>query len=550
MLLGIPDYYSAHSVHARTPHDSAPGSAVRFGCRIGNHRSMSNPLQRDAGQVAEWGSLHWVALAAILLLGVWVRGGHLDAHTLDLDEAYSVNIASNPGSVISEKSRDAGPPGYALALAGWVRVFGEGVISARSLSVCAGLLTILMLTQIGTLLSSPRVGLIAAALIAVAPLHVHFSRLARPYAMFTASVTLFMLGCALVINERDSRLAWGATALGLGAALYLHAYGMLLGVALLVVAWLHRDRVRTTRFLSAGCVAGLAFVPWLPQMIRQTQSNALAWIEELWRSTPPSTALIKSYLSLLPGGITPDYLILAERPRVAVAVAGGVLILAFLASGSLLSRDRLRFLAVPILVSLTIVPYLISFLKPIFLVGRYEVAALPALVVLVALGIGDASRSRLRLILGGVLAALFLVGTVDVHGVRDRTLTPEREQLIRAATPEGSAVVCVGYERNALEYALRDRDYGFVSYPLSGERHRGWVDLGQMQNLDLLRSDALEIALHLVGPSTVVVLGPNFPLANATLLGVLRRFCSPPLRPSSTQLSVLMLDCSSRHAPD
>jgi 4-amino-4-deoxy-L-arabinose transferase-like glycosyltransferase len=67
---------------------------------------------------------------------------------------------------------------YSYAAAASLRVFGDGILGLRMLSVLSGIMAVVYVYRTGRLLWGPRAGLIAGSLLAVYPLHLQFSRFA------------------------------------------------------------------------------------------------------------------------------------------------------------------------------------------------------------------------------------------------------------------------------------------------------------------------------------------------------------------------------------
>ncbi len=143
-----------------------------------------------------------MGVAAIVLLGFTLRLWRL-AHLGDLefDEIVSVQYATLPGSTLLPLLAGAlfeHPPAFYLALGWWRWVFGPGDTAARLSSILPGTLTIPLTYAVGAHLRDRRTGLIAALLVAVAPLPLFYSREARMYALVAAlglaSLWLFLRG--------------------------------------------------------------------------------------------------------------------------------------------------------------------------------------------------------------------------------------------------------------------------------------------------------------------------------------------------------------------
>ena len=107
------------------------------------------------------------------------------------------------------------PPGWYLAMAGWVAVAGADLAALRVPSALLGVIGVLLTWQVGRQLYGNGVGLVAAAMLALHGFHIHWSGLARTYA---AGVVLGLAATALLIAIMNGRrasprleVAYGAT---------------------------------------------------------------------------------------------------------------------------------------------------------------------------------------------------------------------------------------------------------------------------------------------------------------------------------------------------
>ena len=79
----------------------------------------------------------------IVLLAFAVRVHNLDSQSLWNDEGNSLRLAERSiPDLIDAAGRDIHPPGYYLALKGWIAVAGTSEISLRVLSVFEGVLAV------------------------------------------------------------------------------------------------------------------------------------------------------------------------------------------------------------------------------------------------------------------------------------------------------------------------------------------------------------------------------------------------------------------------
>ncbi len=129
---------------------------------------------------------------------------------------------------------------------------------------------------------------IAAALVSVSPLHLLYAQEARPYALWTVLIVAASAALARALR-RDRGRNWLAYAGLLTLGLYTH----LLFLLLIPIHGLYTILARRTwpprRWLAAGIVAGLLFLPWVAVLWLNAEmvGRYLSWMER-----PLSTAEI------------------------------------------------------------------------------------------------------------------------------------------------------------------------------------------------------------------------------------------------------------------
>ena len=215
------------------------------------------------------------ALAAVLLLAVSLRLELLGIRTLWHDEAFSLVVARRPvGYIWANLPRvDPHPPGYYVMLRGWTRVFGEDVVSARTLSVVWGMVAVGLAWGFARQLGGPAVGGVAAALVALNPFQIYSANEIRMYAPLTAAALLstWMLHRA---DRRDGFLYWVLYGGCAAFLLYLSYYAGPLLVA--HGAWMAFRR-RWRGLLIGGSAGLVLYLPWLPALSRSLVANPIPY---------------------------------------------------------------------------------------------------------------------------------------------------------------------------------------------------------------------------------------------------------------------------------
>ncbi len=217
-----------------------------------------------------------LAMMLILLGGFALRVERLGVPSLWLDEMGQATPALRGlGAVIDAARRHHGaaPLDYLLT---WLalHVAHEDFV-ARLPAALLGTLTIALVYLLAREVFDDLEGVLAALLLAVAPLHLRYSQEARFYALFTCLAVASTAALVIALRRNDRR-AWVAYTLLLIAGLYSHYYMPLVvaaqGVGVLAARLLPgrfplargASPARALRGYLVSCaLAALAFLPWL-----------------------------------------------------------------------------------------------------------------------------------------------------------------------------------------------------------------------------------------------------------------------------------------------
>jgi hypothetical protein len=252
--------------------------------------------------------LRLAPLAAIVLLGIVVRTAYLGEPQLFRDEAASWYLANLPlGALLGQSSHETFPPLYVLLLKGWMAALGDSEAALRSLSVVAGIGTLLVTWRWARDALGNAGALVAASLVALSPALVLNSRDARMYSLETFFATsAWWLLWLLIADGRawSDRQRLGA-AMGLVLAVAGEVWTMSLGIpivglqlafAVIGFAWL-RDRAAA---LATGCVlfGTASLAPWLPNLLSVATNG-----QPFWTARPDLESIAATFRVWLPGDL-------------------------------------------------------------------------------------------------------------------------------------------------------------------------------------------------------------------------------------------------------
>jgi 4-amino-4-deoxy-L-arabinose transferase-like glycosyltransferase len=254
--------------------------------------------------------------------------------------------------------------------------------AGRAVTALAGVATVWLVWRLARDLSSPTVALLAAAQLAVRPMHVRESHYVLTDVPMTALTTL-----TLWLAVRAARLrtvaayAWAGAAGGLAAAAKYNG-----GVVLVAVAatWVLHERRAADRGRKAAAVAGaaaLAFLIGAPYTLLDLPGFLDGFAAQFARFAVPVSGGESSWLTYLkhlsPAGL---------RWWVPAAIAGIVIVV---------WRPGSRRAWVPSILFVAVYFYVLSSHSHVF--GRYALPLLPVLCILVSIAIVEAVGALRRI---------------------------------------------------------------------------------------------------------------------------------------------------------
>lgn len=360
-------------------------------------------------------------LGLVFIVGLVLRLYNLSHESIWYDEAYSLRVCSSGvGPLLRGETADPGnPAGYFVMLATWQKFFGPTIEAARAFSALAGAFTIpaiwLLANAVGL---SRNARLTACALATISPPLVYLSREARCYALFITLVTLLAAAAESCVKRNRLR-DWIAFVVLGAASVHVHYYGFFILVALgmrILLGCLRPknspagrfDFPRFGRLVICSVAIGLLFAPYL---------KILRWQLSLGSSRSGETWVLHLFLFPL-YSLAGRTLVWKEDGNRIVAIADGMCaMLVFVPLIPAIFANRRR-LATPIAASVGVlfVAFGVSVYLSPMIHSHYISSAIPPILLFVAYGIVDASKTkRWRIALVGGTA--LLVSAVSLFGL-------------------------------------------------------------------------------------------------------------------------------------
>lgn len=360
------------------------------------------------------GTQQAILMACLLVLvfsvGTLLRLYQLGAENLSYDEGIMVHVTSSLDEVRANVLKGR-PPVLVVLGYGWVQLFGDSEVAVRSISALAGIASLVVLYLLGSELINQRFALIATAIMSVSIFHVFYSQDYRYYSVLTffAVLSFYFLAKAL----RSGRIVYFALYSISGVLIFLtHYQGAFVltaqGLYFLLRWYKQPARIRVIWLLSLLAI-GVGLMPSLYKIGSDYLAGAATGeftgsVGALGNNGPLSKPPLWVPLHTLLIGflfITVDHLLhpLAIGASLLLLVAGVALHAGFIGTVRWVDAWRalparlglarphtntlvmvLCWLIVPVFL-----PFLISIAwKPIYL-PRYNISALPAFCLLLAM---------------------------------------------------------------------------------------------------------------------------------------------------------------------
>jgi mannosyltransferase len=475
-----------NGMSAETSHGVAPGLVV-----TGMHDTGARGITHYISRIKHYASKAVIPVALLTLLAFILRRYHLGDESLWFDEADIVSRARQPVSVLIQGFTQAGENGplYTLLLHYWVAaldalpllgkavhfIFGAAYEApVRALSLLFGVASVPPMYILARRVGGHWVGLLAAALLALNPFHIWHSQDAKMYSLLVL-MTLVSTLLYLSALRRNTLVLWGSYVAATWVMLTTHSMGILVLLAQLVATpFLLRSRTSGTarrgRLVRWGWAMLLIMGPLFP----------IVWLRVaalLTNTVDVGGWYAPAGLHDIFGTVLVNFAVNRSDPLWEVTGAVMMAALALLGTRRLISTNHqpaVEGAAIeesnkpkpakpeglgPLIVALWLLPiaglWLVSLRVPLFQ-ARYLIMALPAYLVLVAMGL--VWLKRRQPLLAAVPGILLVMTTgVALAGVNYST-QPQKEDWRGAmvyvqdhARLRDVIIVFPGYLRTAVD---------------------------------------------------------------------------------------------------
>lgn len=359
-------------------------------------------------------------LAAILLVATALRFYNIDYQSVWLDEIHSLNEA-NPAFSLTQIYEallvsEPHPPLYFLVVHYVFLIFGYTTFVLRVLSACVGILGVFSIYLLGKEIFNKKVGLYAALLLSVNYFHLYYSQEGRMYGLLFMATTLsFYFLIKLVKNANiKSALLYAFFA---AAMIYCHFFALfaLISQYVILLFFIVKPYQSTSRkFFKYCAISGfvtlLLYIPAF-SLLKKSSEMTSFWIPK--PTLDVYTQIIKDFFG---------------QSEIVLFIISALLILFFIQLFKEESqadhcvdpgKDRLifSFVVLSIWISVTLIlPLVRSYLNVPMLVNRYFINILPAVLLIIAIGLYYIKN---RLVLQLVLSGIVVFSLTDIVIVKN-----------------------------------------------------------------------------------------------------------------------------------
>ena len=438
----------------------------------------------------------------LLVLAAGLRWYKIGDRDVWIDEANGVLIAMKSLPVLIDRLKlDSSPPLYYFVLKVWMLAFGESEAAIRSLSLLGGVALTLSVLVLGRRWFSLEIGVIAALLIATAPIQIFYSQQARMYAWLPVAALWSFHWLGRAIREGHARfLVYYAFCIL--AALYTHNYGLyLLPAQAVIILFSGVLKKAPLRWCVCGLAVVLGYSPWTPVLLEQLRNSThYSWFIPFWNEVGWHGAVKATLLSFAPGGEQPIYVGLPGANSISTYSALTIVLLFLMGAGDCVGKKRSaeRRSATRTLYAATLLPLLTaliasSILTPNYVPGRCDQLVFPFFILSLAVGCGRLRPAILRYI---AVSALLIFAIFGLKPHYQRPFHPSERTLAldiaHRAQPD-DVVLCTSLTRAPLEYyRMRFQiPIALYSYPHDTAEHLGSQDDPMLLSQpDKLRAEA------------------------------------------------------------
>lgn len=359
-------------------------------------------------------------LAFIVILGAFLRLYKLSFQDIWIDEIFSL-IQSGPSKTYAQiydflRAFDQHPPLYYFSIHFFTQIFGHSTYTVRLFSALIGVAGIFAIYALGKEISNKKVALFAALILCVNPFHIYYSQEARMYSLLflTTIVSFYYLIKFIKAPSYKSAILYACFS---ALMIYSHFFALFTLFSqyfILLFFVIKPFQIDRKKFFIYSFISGIiTLILYIPALLILFQNTK---ITSIWIPIPSAdffTQTIKDFFG---------------NAEIVVFFMVSGIILFFLKlykqsnnkDLSINPNEEKHVFAAFILISwmlLTfIIPLIYSFINLPMLINRYLINILPAVIIMVAIGLNYIKNNVVKLCVVGLIV---LFAVTDLFIVKD-----------------------------------------------------------------------------------------------------------------------------------
>jgi len=369
-------------------------------------------------------------LLLIIFFGAAFRFYHIDFQSVWLDEVHTINEA-NPSLSIVELYKsimvtEQMPPLYFYLVYFLFKLFGYKTIVLRVFSAVLGTAGIYAIYLFAKELMNKKIGIYVAILLAVNYFHIYYSQEGRPYALFFLFTVLafYRLVKFIKIPNRSNALYFGLFSLLMISSHFFALFALFAQyLIILFFILIEQKEKRKVFFINAvlsGLVVLILYIPALPILLKTTKISSF-WIEmptlDIYNKFFKAFFGTSEMLLIIINSLFVLYFIRLSKQDAKVAEIKG-------------NKDILSFIIFAIWISIVLlIPLIRTYLHVPMIVDRYFINILPAILIIIAIGLDCIKNTIVKNIL---ISFLVIFSITDIVIVKKYYKQPNKTQFREA----------------------------------------------------------------------------------------------------------------------
>lgn len=371
---------------------------------------------------------YWLIL--ILLVAALLRFYKLDFQSVWLDEIHTLNEAS-PKNSFSEVYKqlmiaEPHPPLYFYCIHYLFKIFGYTSFVLRFFSAVVGILGVYSVYLLGHEILNKRVGLISAMLVCVNSFHIYYSQDGRPYVflfLFTA-LAFYRLIKFLKDSNLKNAMLYGVFAAFMISVHFFGLFALIAQYLILLFFLISAQKSERKKFFINSFLSGITtlilFIPSIKLFIQTTK------IKDIWIDDPTFDAYTEIFHEFF------------GKSEILVCLAGLLLFFymvklskqkntPFNTKDIIENKTVFSFIVFGIWIFIVlIIPLIRSYNSLPMLISRYFINILPAIFIIIAIGI---DYFRNKIVSNGLLLLFVFSALVDILLIKHYYQTITKSQF-------------------------------------------------------------------------------------------------------------------------